>query len=62
MSEPITFLAALAGQNTAARCLSVGADGDAKLVLEVSATELGSVLKLLTLAGRTFRVSVQAEE
>ena len=56
--DSIRFTAALAGQNTAAKCLSVSSDGDAKLVLEVSASELGSVLKLLTLAGKSFTVTV----
>lgn len=60
MSEPIRFQAALAGTNTAAKCLSVASDGSAKLVLEVSASELGSVLRLLTLTGTSFRVGVEA--
>lgn len=59
--NPIKFQAALAGANTAAKCLSVASDGSAKLVLEVSATELGSVLRLLTLTGQTFSVTVEAE-
>lgn len=60
MSEPITFTAALAGANTQARCLSVGADGDGKLVLEFSATELSAVLRLIAYAqGKSFKVSVE---
>lgn len=61
MSEPITFLAALSGQNSAARWLSVDSEGAAKVVLETSSTELGNVMKLATLAKSTFRVTIQAE-
>jgi hypothetical protein len=61
LSEPIIFQAALAGANTAARCLTVSHEGDAKLVLEVSASELGSVLRLLGLSGQTFTVTVSAD-
>ena len=57
MSE-IRFQAALAGTNTAARCLSVSSDGTAKLVLEVSSSELASVLRLLTLTGQSFTVTI----
>lgn len=56
----ITFTAALAGANTAAKCLSVSSEGDGKLVLEFSATELSSVLRLIASAqGKSFKVSVE---
>lgn len=56
----IQFTAALAGANTAAKCLAVSSDGDAKLVLEVAASELGQVLRLLTLGqGKSFKVSIE---
>ena len=61
MAEPITFLAALAGQNTAAKWLSVSSEGDAKVVLEVDKTNLAAVLRLISLSGATFRVTVEAE-
>lgn len=57
----IAFHAALAGSNTAAKCLTISADGDGKLVLEFSSSELTSVLPILGLAGKTFRVSVEPE-
>ena len=47
MSETVTFVAALAGSNTAAKCLSVSRDGDAKLVLEIPASDLAQVLRIL---------------
>lgn len=62
MSEPISFVCALAGQNTAARCLTISSDGSAKLVLELDASQLTSVLPILGLAGKVFRVSVAAGE
>lgn len=58
MTEQIRFQAALAGTNTSARCLTVSSDGSAKLVLEVSSTELASVLRLLTLTDQTFTVTI----
>ena len=61
MSDPITFTACLAGQNSAAKWLSVSNEGDAKLTLETSATELGSVLRLATLGGKSLRVTIQEQ-
>src|SRR3989304_5757567 len=55
--EPITFLAALAGTNTAARWLSVDAEGSAKLALEVPASDLEAVIELRHLAGKVLRVT-----
>lgn len=60
MSE-ITFLAALAGTNTSARWLSVGGENDAKVVFEVPASEFPSVLRLATLKGTSFRVTITSE-
>lgn len=56
----ISFQASLAGQNTSAKCLTIGGDGDGKLVLEFSASELVHVLPLLGLTGQTFTVTVTA--
>ena len=54
----ISFSAALAGQNTNARWLSVGSEGDAKIVLEVPASELAQVMRLATLGGKVLKVTV----
>lgn len=61
MSEPIRFLAALAGQSTAARWLAVGADGTCKIVLECDSQQLGNVLKLATAGERLLHVTVEIE-
>ena len=61
MSDPISFQAALSGANTAARCLTISADGDGKLVLEFSSSELANVLPILGLAGSTFTVTISKE-
>lgn len=62
MSDPITFLAALAGSNTAAKWLAVSSDGDCKLTLEASASELGQVLRLATAGGKRLRILVEVDE
>ena len=61
MSDPIQFLAALAGQNTAAKWLAVASDGSCKIVLECDAQQLGDVLRLATAGGKVLRVTVEAE-
>lgn len=60
-SDQITFLAALAGQNTAAKWLAVSSDGASKLTLECSASELAQVLRLATAGGQLLRVTVEPE-
>lgn len=60
MSEPIRFTAALAGQNSAARWLSLDSEGCAKIVLEVDASDLAAVMRLATFAKSSFKVSVEA--
>lgn len=60
--EPIKFFAALSGQSSAARWLSVAADGSCKLVLECDAQQLGEVLKLATLGGKLLSVEVKVSE
>jgi len=56
----ITINLALAGQNTAAKCLSISNEGDFKLVLEGSATELPNVLRLIAMAqGKTFAATIE---
>ena len=47
MPEEITFVGALAGSNTSAKCLAVSRDGDAKLTLEIPASELAAILSIL---------------
>ena len=57
----VTFLAALAGQNTAARWLTVGSEGDARLVLEVPASDLEQVIELRKYANQTLKVTIELE-
>jgi hypothetical protein len=57
----ITFLAALAGQNTSAKWLSMGAEGDAKISLETSADQADTVVDLRQFAGKLLRVTIEAE-
>ena len=61
MSDPVRFLAALAGQSTAAKWLSVGADGACKITLECDAQQLGEVLRLATAGEKLLHVSVDVE-
>lgn len=57
--DKIVFSAALAGTNTAARWLSVGSEGDSKVVLEVPASELAQVMKLALMGGKVLKVTVE---
>lgn len=61
MSDQIKFFATLAGTHTAARWLSVGVEGDAKIVLETDASQLDQILRLAKLAGKLLRVTVEPE-
>lgn len=62
MAEPIKFFATLAGTHTAARWLSVGVEGDAKIVLEADSQQLETILRLARLSGKLLRITVEAEE
>lgn len=57
----LTFTAALAGTNTHARWLSVGSEGDAKVTLELPASELAAAFRLASFVGQAFRVTVETE-
>jgi hypothetical protein len=54
----ISFLASLAGQNTAAKWLTVDSDGAAKVVIEAPASELAQVMRLATKTRALIRVTV----
>lgn len=55
----VTFAAALAGSNTSAKCLSVSRDGDAKLVLEIPASDLAAVLQMLAWGETALRITAE---
>lgn len=59
--DRVTFLGALAGQNTAAKWLSVDSDGAAKIVLEVPASELAQVMRLATKTKSLLRFTIESE-
>ena len=61
MSEPIVFRCNLAGTNTASRWLTLSNEGDSKVVLEASASELAAIMRLSTLGKRVLRVTVEVE-
>ena len=61
MSDPIVFHANLAGTNTSSRWLTLSNEGDAKIVLEASASELASIMRMSTLGKRNLRITVEAE-
>lgn len=61
MSDPITFIGYLAGTNTSSRWLTLSSDGDAKIVIEASASELASVMRLATLGKKSLRITVEVE-
>lgn len=58
----ISFKGNLAGLNTAARPISFGNDGDAKIVIETSATEQLAVVSLLALAKEPLIFTVEIDE
>ena len=58
--DPITFAGALAGANTSAKCLSISAEGDGKLVLEIPASDLAAVLRIVALGRVPLRFTVEA--
>lgn len=62
MSDPIIFLAALAGSHTAARWLTIDREGAAKLSLEVPASDLAAVLRLAVLGEKTLKVTVEVDD
>ena len=61
MSEPIVFHASLAGTNSSARWLTLSNEGDAKVVLETSASELASIMRLSLVGKRLLRITVEPE-
>ncbi len=61
MSEPIVFHANLAGTNTSSRWLTLSNEGDSKVVLEASASELASIMRLSLLGKRLLRITVEVE-
>jgi hypothetical protein len=62
LSDPITFIAALAGTNSAAKWLTLGSDNDGKVVLEVPASELASLMRLTLLVKKSLRVTIEEGE
>lgn len=62
MPEEVTFLAELAGKNTSQKCLSIGHDGDTKIVFESSASELPKVISLVRFTGQTLVVTVRVDD
>jgi hypothetical protein len=61
MTGPIVFHANLAGTNTSSRWLTLSNEGDAKIVLEASASELASIMLLSTLGKKNLRITVEVE-
>ena len=61
MSDPIVFHASLAGTNTSSRWLTLSNEGDAKVVLEASASELAAIMRLSTLGKKLLRITVEVE-
>lgn len=61
MPDPISFIGYLAGTNTSSRWLTLSSEGDAKIVIEASSSELASVMRLATLGKKALRITVEAE-
>ena len=59
--DPIPFRGALAGASTSAKCLSISSEGDAKLVLEIPASDLANVLRIVALGRVPLRFTVETE-
>ena len=53
----IEFLATLSG----AGCIKIDDDNSANVKLTCSGTEIANVVKLLTLQGKSFKVSIEVE-
>lgn len=58
----ISFLANLAGVNTAARPITFGIEGDSKIVLEADAQQQLAVITLLALGKARLQVDVSVDE
>lgn len=61
-AKAIAFHAYLAGTNTSTRPITIGNDGDAKVVLEVSSNELASVMRLATMGKQLLRIVITGVE
>ncbi len=59
LGPSINFQATLAGVNTAARPVSFGIDGDAKVSLETDQSQAGAIVSLLALGGSLLDVTVR---
>lgn len=59
MSESITFLAALAGQNSAAKWLAMDDEGASKVVFEADAQQCDEIIKLRRLGKTLLRVTIE---
>lgn len=59
--KKIQFLACLKGSTPSAKPLKFGAEGDGEVILETDAGEMAEVIKLLTMIGTTFKVTIEAE-
>ena len=55
----VTFLAALAGQNSAAKWLGMDDEGAAKIVFETDQTQCEEVIKLRGMGKTLLRVTVE---
>ena len=61
MAREITFLANLAGVNTAARPITFGIEGDSKIVLEADASQQLAIVSLLALGKERLQVRIEVD-
>ncbi len=57
----IEFHACLAGTNTSTRPITIGNEGDAKVIFEVSSSELAAIMRLALMGKKLLRVTVTPE-
>lgn len=62
MEQEVTFQAYLTGQHTAAKPLSFGGDGEAKIVLEADPNQAPEVIQLLRAARKLMVVTFRWDE
>lgn len=55
------FYAALSGQNSSAKWLTVANDGSGKITLEFDAQQLGAVLALATAGGKLIKITAEVQ-
>ena len=55
----ITFIACLKGSTPSAKPIKIGPEGEADILLETDSQQIAEVMRLITLLGTTFKVTIE---